>query len=64
MLLQNIEVLLAQLKAEISILEARLKTTLVEVSKRADKAGVDMTKHTDPVPAAPAAEAPTAHAKA
>lgn len=55
MLLQNIEVLLAQLKAEIAILEARLKTALTDISKKADAAGVQMPKATDPVPAAPAA---------
>ena len=62
MLLQNIEVLLAQLKAEIAILEARLKTALTEISKKADVAGVQMPKATAPVTAAPDADAAPAKA--
>lgn len=56
----NIELLIAHLKAEIAVLEARLQNVLHQVTAKAEAAGVDMPKASDPVPA-PSTPIPADH---
>lgn len=55
-ILSNIEVLIAHLKAEIAVLEAKLETVLHTVASKAEAAGVDMP--TSSVAVAPQTPAP------
>lgn len=52
-LLQPIEVLLAQLRAEFAVFEARLKTIMAAVNQKAQGAGVEMPKAPVPLRQAP-----------
>lgn len=52
-LLQPIEVLLAQLRAELAVFEARAKTILAQINQKAQAAGVDMPKAPAPLRQAP-----------